>query len=354
MVNINLNQEEKFAEPATKEFNEDTFSGGINMETRDFSEDRSQFQPGYPEFGGKSNNSKWYMAAGALIVVLAVIFWVLLPSGDDNLDDGLDGFDQQSSSDPLLSDNSGSIDNLGEGSDADSDFSFSTSTDDADAPIETEPVIETSTPLGSLSPLEQEMKLSFALGSSSITGIMNALTGNTGFTLVRFTNNAFMAELISDSAGDLDQNVDDVRRNTGSMDVSIVSQKDESFSGRSYVKALISGKVSVDTSPVQIGGSVRNTSLAEYVQWLRDSAGSNQLAIKGLIQSDKTFERGFDATPIRVTLQGNAANTTSFLEALQGYSGSVIVDKLLLINHNLIATDNNSISLVMVLKHFSI
>lgn len=350
MVNINLNQEDEYRQQS---FKDDSFAQTLNLESRDFSDDRQEFETELPEFPKSRSNTRIYILAAGLLAVVLFIAYMLIPKGDD-----LSKFEEEFS-------------NLNTPPQA--EMTPATPQEDLIAPVESgmqpestamaPPTATTTTAapvredvnamsLGNLPPLEQEMKISTHMSALAMEGVVNALDNASVFTLVRFADNALLAELAATGTNSLNTVVDGISRNTGSQDMRLVSQDNTMIQGRGVLRALISGTMNVNSAPAVIRGSVNAVSNEQLLGWLRSTAQSSQMSVKVLKTSPGDSGTGYPMTHVQLNMEGSLAGALGFMRAMQAASYNVVVDKMLLINNDASASSTTSVSLVLVLKHY--
>lgn len=341
MVNINLNQEDEFKEQT---FKDDSFAQTLNLESQEFSQERQEYSSDIPEFPKSSSNIKIYLIAGGLLIIAVLIFYLLYPGGDDSTGE-FGTLSDPNRIEENLDASGADVTNEAEGQSVESLDNL------PDAGAQEQELANTFD-LSSLSPLEQELVASSFLGGVALDGISNAVSSNGAFTIIRFSGSAFLTEIVANSSAALQDIVENIQMNTGTPNLKIISQENTSMQGRSVVKALVSGDVSLDTAPGDINPGLRTASSDEFVSWLRSSARESQLNLTSLIEGAPAQSNGFDTRSILVNIQGNLANSLEYLTALQNNASNVLFEKISLINNDPAAASNNSVTLVMVLKYF--
>lgn len=334
MVNINLNQEDSYKETRFKE--EDNFQETLNIESHDFADEHGDYRSDIPEFPKSSSNSRIYIVAAVLLIVVVVIVYFMFPSSSDKISD--DEFAELT--DPSLIENP-----VDDPSAANPEAGATDPMQQNPGMTETAPPASAAADLSMLSPTERSARISSYLGKLTIDGITNALGGGAAFTLVRFSNNSFLAELVCQSSADLNSIAAAIGANTGSGDLRIVSQESTNMRGRNVVKALLAGSMSIDSAPGFVSATPGTTN--DLSSWARSTARSSQLSVKSLAESALN-----DANLVQVNLQGNLSNILGFLNAFEDVAANVLVEKISLINNDMSASSTNSVSLVMVLKQY--
>lgn len=335
MVNINLNQEDSYKEQSFKE--DDTFQQTLNIESHDFADDRGEYGSEMPEFPKSSNNTRIYILAGGLLIIVFFIFYLLYLKDDGA---GPDEFAELSDSDLLET----PIDESAGGADIEATDPTAAEEEFPDL-TQPEATTELTTDLSSLSPIERDARISSHLGKLAIDGITSALGGRAVFTLVRFSNNSFLVELVAGSGSDVNSITADISANTGANDLRIISQEPASIQGRNVIKMLLSGTLTIDSAPGITRANPGST--ADFSSWARSAARSNQLSVKKLAESAIS-----DANLIQINLDGSLPNALGFLNAFEDVASNVFVEKISLLNNDLSASSDNSVSLVMVLKQY--
>jgi hypothetical protein len=339
MVDINLNQEDSYKEQNFKE--DDSFQQTLNIESHDFADDRGKYQSDIPEFPKSSSNSRIYILAfiGLIIVVALVVYF--MSGSNSTAPDEFAALDDPDLLESPLEENP--IE------ESQGEISSETATP---TPQMTEEVglsdfsnTQPTADLSSMSPIERETRISSYLGKLTIDGVTNALGGNGVVTLVRFSNNSFLVELVAGSTAAMNQIVSDIRANTGTPDIRVISQESTAIQGRSVVKALLSGSVDVNSAPAMMKAYVGATT--DFSSWVRSAARSNQLSVKNLAES-----AGSEANSFQINLQGSLSSALEFLNAFEDVSSGILVEKISLINNDLFARSANSVSLVMVVKKY--
>lgn len=330
MVNINLNQEEGFREAGFKD--DDSFQETLNIESHDFGGDQGSFRQDIPEFTKSSTNARIYILAGGLLIVVLFIAYLLFPKKD--------------SEEP--------------------DLTALTEPDLIENPVQQNPakqepftrgepmagqgesgVPQTQQPptfdISALSAEEQEAVLSTYFGKLTVDGVTQACANRGIFTLIRFANNSFLVEVITESQAAVDDIAQEVQLNTGA-DLRIVSREQTQLLGRSVTRALMSGTL----SPEQALGAINAPGQPvhdDLPAWIRVTARANQLTVR-----DLTVSAGFGTNSMQVNLQGSLDAALNFVSRLQEIAGSAVVEKLSLINNDHSATTDSSVSLVLVMK----
>lgn len=344
MVNINLNQEDSYREQEFKD--DDSFQQTMNIESHDFADDRGQYQSEIPEFPKSSSNSRIYILAFiGLIIVVALVVYFMSRSNSVEPDEFAALNDPNILNTPLEETPLEETPLEKPQDDISSETPTETFQTNEEAGVSdfsnTRPTVD----LSSLTPFEREIRISSYLGKLTIDGVANALGGNAVVTLVRFSNNSFLVELVAGSTSEINQIASNISANTGTSDIRVISQESTSIQGRSVVKALLSGTVDVNSAPAIMNANSGST--ADFSSWVRSAAQANQLSVKNLAES-----AGSEANSIQIILQGSLSSALGFLNAFEDVSSDILVEKISLINNDLSASSANSVSLVMVVKKY--
>ncbi len=342
MVDINLIGEEESRQQNYS--GESGFGQGINLDN----DAPAAAPPGgygsdFSDLSTGSGNAKLYVILGALVIVIAAAIYFLIPE-DESMDDG---------SLPTLTDPSGEMQQTQGGMSQTDNPALSEGTQnegDIDAPIQAGGESDMDT-FNSLTPLEKKMLLSTRMSAYTISELAAAISDGAVFTLIRFSDNAFMAQFVSNSNSGISATMDRIASDVDVKDVRKVSQG--KFVATSRVQAIVSGTVDPETAPISYGGQIKDMSVSEFRTWLKQAASDNGMSLKTLNQSSEYTEAGFTVTPIQVNLQGSMDGATRLLSDLASAAPAMVVTKASLINKDPGARDQSSVSLVLVFNLYS-
>ncbi len=336
MVNINLNRDDDYSRE--QNYTDDSFSQTLNLDSKEFADERDDFRSEMPEFPSSSNsNTRVYAVLGVLLVVVLVIIAMLWSSGGDDSDIPPD----LRGSEDVISDSPVDINEAGE-----------SQMDDPGAMMDDD--LSSGFDLESLPPIEQKIKLSAALGAVAVQGVNDAMSSDVGLSLVRFVDSSFLAEIKAGSSAGLDNAVEMIRQNTQASNFRVVSRENENIAGSTIIKAIISGDLDQNTAPVVIRGGVSPVALSDLTSWLKSTAGSNQLRVERLNVSNRSSNvDGYQSTPVELNLRGSVSDALGFLTAVEDASPNVLIDKISVINNDVSVSTGSTVNLVVVMKHIN-
>lgn len=358
MVDINLIGEEEKHEARLRD---DNLSESLNLEGSDYSTSPNDYRSDFPELEPSGGNKKLYVIIVGLLAITALFVYFLIPK-EPTEEEYLDTLsapetsellqeNQQPANPPAATQTTPAPPNTAEQRAAAEETTppaTNPTSPAVDRPVATQP----SRSFASLSPAEQQMISTLRLGHFTVNTIANALSGGAVLSLIRFTDNAFLVEFVT-SSNNIGTVSNTLRQRLNPVEMNIVSQEAFGVKGPAARKVLVAGAVGAGSSPISLDGTVREISLGDFVQWIRNAARSNGLAVKNLNQSSPTQQDAYSITPLQIILRGDLSGALAFLDALDQSSPNVSVEKISLINNDPSANSDDAVSMVVVLQHYS-
>ncbi len=342
MVDINLIGEEESRQQQSYS-GEAGFGQSINLD----SDAPAGTSPGsyssadFSELSSGSGNAKLYVILGALVIVIAAVIYFLIPE-DESMED------MSTLTDPAGEMTSG-------GDQMDMGAADPAASADINAP---EKVVDRETTTAadmdafeSMSQLEKKMLLSTRMSAYTVSALARAISDGAIFTLIRFSDNAFLAQFVTNSNSGITSAIDRISSDVDVRDIRKVSQG--KFAATSRVQAIVAGAVDPETAPISYSGKLQDMSISELRSWIEQAARDNGLSLKTMNQSSEYTEAGFTVIPVQINLQGSMEGAIGFLDDLSVAAPALVMTKASLINKDPGARDQDSVSLVLVFNLYS-
>ncbi len=346
MVDINLIGEEEKHEAPSREA---SFDQDIRLDSTDFAsgEQRSyNTMTDLPELTQGRGNTRLFVIIGALIIVIAGVLYMLLKKEpEDEILQTLTDPDVQEKvvqkPQPIAPQPTEPVEEAAPAQTAGEETGL---TAEGETIGMDQPAVE-------LTPIEQEIAESAVLGQFVVQSVVNAISGQAIPTLIRQTGDSFMAEFVAPSDGELAGIMGQLRNELQSGNLKIVHQENYPLHGPTAVKATVTGNVAAGA--IGATGGIQYFSLNDFFSWLRNTAAELGLSVKAINQSTSRDGGQYAVTPVQVTLDGDLGTILRFLGVYSQTIPNLEIEKISIINKDPRANTSDSMSLVMILQHYS-
>jgi len=186
-----------------------------------------------------------------------------------------------------------------------------------------------------IAPAIKEKIIQSHLGVNTIRQIVNTIPTNVDFTMLNYSDGAFLLELLAQGNNDINNVSSLLKQRLSSIDIKIISRDNRSIKGKQYYQALINGTVNTEQT---YGGE----NIIQQPQFLASEELRQSLA--NICQESgitmKQFDSGVEKNdgelivqPIKCKVTGLKANTTSLIQNLLNENINISFEKISLIGN---------------------
>lgn len=186
-----------------------------------------------------------------------------------------------------------------------------------------------------------------AMAIESVTEVLGSLGSSLNTTLLSYAGQKIRFEFVASVQRNANEIAAQFNQRFGSVDFTVLSEREVSVAGQAMKKVLVSGTVSSIGQVNGRSGVLESWDVRRIENWVRSTADQFGLEIRQLKSQKGNMSDGHMKTPLLARLTGSKASLVDFMEAMSSQRLNIELTKILLVSPDMVTFSDERLILVL-------